>query len=254
MIHETAIVDSTVRLGKNVCVGPYSVIEGDVSIGDDSQVGPHVVIRGPTRIGQRNRIFQFASIGEECQDKKYRGEPTELEIGDDNVIRESVTMQRGTIQDRGLTRVGSRGLFMAYVHVAHDCDIGDDVIVANSSQIAGHVKVGDFAILGGGTLVHQFCHIGPHALTGAGTVLFKDLPAFVTAQGNPAKPYTINSEGLKRRGFTQDTVRALQRAYKTVYRRGFTLDEAEARLGDLSDPALTAFLQSLRGSGRGIIR
>ncbi len=254
MIHETAIIDASVQLGDNVRIGPYSVIEGDVSIGDDCEIGPHVVIRGPTTIGRRNRIFQFASIGEECQDKKYRGEPTELLIGDDNVIRECVTMQRGTVQDRAVTRVGSRGLFMAYVHVAHDCDIGDDVIVANSTQIAGHVRLGDFAILGGATLVHQFCHVGAHSLTGAGTVLFKDLPAFVTAQGNPAKPYTINSEGLKRRGFSQDTVRALQRAYKTVYRRGFTLDEAEARLGDMSDPALALFRQSLRGSGRGIIR
>lgn len=254
MIHPTAIIDPSVQLASGVSVGAYSVIGADVVIGPDCEIGPHVVIKGPTVIGARNRIFQFASIGEECQDKKYQGEPTELHIGDDNVIRECVTMQRGTVQDEGLTRVGSRGLFMAYAHVAHDCRIGDDVIVANASQIAGHVHLGDYAILGGGTLVHQFCRIGTGAMTGAGTVVFKDIPAYVMAQGNPAKAYTMNFEGLKRRQYDAASLAALKRAYKIVYRQGLTLEDAIAQLASDSTPSVQTFVASLQSSARGIVR
>lgn len=254
MIHPTALIGDDVRLGSNVHVGPYTVIEGPVDIGDDCRIGPHVVIRGPTRLGRRNRIFQFASVGEECQDKKYAGEPTELHVGDDNVIRECVTLQRGTVQDRGLTRVGSRGLFMAYVHVAHDCVVGDDVILANTTQLAGHVQLGDYTILGGGTLVHQYCRVGAHAMTGSGTVVFKDIPAFVTAQGNPAHAYTINAEGLRRRGFTPESIRALKQAFRTVYRKSLTLENALTELAHETDPAVSVLRDSLRDSTRGIVR
>lgn len=254
MIHPTAIIDPSAILAPDVSVGPYAVIDANVVIGAGCEIGPHVVIKGPTRIGERNRIFQFASIGEECQDKKYRGEPTELHIGDDNVIRECVTMQRGTVQDEGLTRVGSRGLYMAYAHVAHDCRIGDDVIVANASQIAGHVHMGDFAILGGGTLVHQFCRIGTGSMTGAGTVVFKDIPAYIMAQGNPAKAYTMNFEGLKRRQYDASSLAALKRAYKTVYRQGLTLHDAIDVLAQDTTPCVQVFHASLVASTRGIVR
>ncbi|TGG95131.1 acyl-ACP--UDP-N-acetylglucosamine O-acyltransferase [Natronospirillum operosum] len=254
MIHPTAIIDPGARLADDVDVGPYSVIGPDVEIGPGCVIGPHVVLQGPMRMGARNRVFQFASVGEECQDKKYAGEPTWLIIGDDNVIRECVTLQRGTVQDKGETRIGSRGLFMAYSHVAHDCVVGDDVILANSTQLAGHVQVADKAILGGGTLVHQFCQIGTHAMTGAGTVLFKDIPAFVMAQGNPAKPYAMNSEGLRRHQYPEASLRALKQAYRLVFRQGLTLEAAIARLQQDSDPSVQTFVESLRRSQRGILR
>lgn len=254
MIHPTAIIDPGARLADDVEVGPYSVIGPDVEIGPGCVIGPHVVLQGPMRMGARNRVFQFASVGEECQDKKYAGEPTWLIIGDDNVIRECVTLQRGTVQDKGETRIGSRGLFMAYSHVAHDCVVGDDVILANSTQLAGHVQVADKAILGGGTLVHQFCQIGTHAMTGAGTVLFKDIPAFVMAQGNPAKPYAMNSEGLRRHQYPEASLRALKQAYRLVFRQGLTLEVAIARLQQDSDPSVQTFVESLRCSQRGILR
>lgn len=254
MIHPTALIDPSAIIAPDVTIGAYSVIGANVTIGAGCEIGPHVVIKGPTVIGERNRIFQFASIGEECQDKKYRGEPTELHIGDDNVIRECVTMQRGTVQDAGVTRVGSRGLYMAYVHVAHDCRIGDDVIIANASQVAGHVWLDDHAILGGGTLVHQFCRIGTGAITGAGTVIFKDIPAYIMAQGNPAKPYSMNFEGLKRRQVPEANLKALKNAYRVVFRQGKTLQTAMAELAHDPTPQVQAFLASLAASTRGIIR
>ncbi|MEX0584950.1 MAG: acyl-ACP--UDP-N-acetylglucosamine O-acyltransferase [Natronospirillum sp.] len=254
MIHPTAIIDPAAQLADNVSVGPYTIIGPNVVVGPGCEIGPHVVLKGPTLMGARNRIFQFASVGEACQDKKYRGEPTELHIGDDNVIRESVTLQRGTVQDQGITRLGSRGLFMAYSHVAHDCVIGDDVILANATQLAGHVRVGDKAILGGGTLVHQFCRIGTQAMTGAGTVLFKDIPAYVLAQGNPAKPHAMNFEGLRRQHYSADSLRALKRAYRVVYRSGKTLVEALEELSYETDPCVKIFVDSLQQASRGIIR
>ena len=256
LIHPTAIIHSNARLGKNVSVGAYSIIGEHVEIGDDSWIGPHAVINGHTRIGQGNRIFQFSSIGEMPQDKKYAGEPTRLEIGDRNTIREFCTFNCGTAQDAGATRVGSDNWIMAYVHIAHDCQVGDNTIFANNAQLAGHVHVGDFAILGGFTVVHQFVRIGAHSITAMGSILLQDLPPYVTAAGNTAKPYGINSEGLKRRGFSAEAIAALKRAYKQVYRTGATLDEARARIAEeaADQPAVALLADFLAEPGRGIVR
>ncbi|MDP1653210.1 MAG: acyl-ACP--UDP-N-acetylglucosamine O-acyltransferase [Rhodocyclaceae bacterium] len=258
-IHPTALIDASARLGENVTVGAYSVIGADVEIGDGTRIGPHVVINGPTRIGRDNNIFQFSSLGEMPQDKKYAGEPTRLEIGDRNTIREFCTFNRGTAQDAGVTRVGNDNWIMAYVHLAHDCQIGDHTIFANNAQLAGHVRIGDWAILGGFTVVHQFVRIGPHCITAMGTILLQDVPPFVTAAGNPAAPHGINSEGLKRRGYAPETIAGLRRAYKTLYRSGHKLEDAiatiaaEAQLqGDLAP--LTVLSDFLSAPGRGIIR
>jgi UDP-N-acetylglucosamine acyltransferase len=255
-IHPTAIVSSTAKLGRNVSIGAYSIVGEHVEIGDESWIGPHVVINGHTRLGCRNRIFQFASIGEIPQDKKYAGEPTRLEIGDDNVIREFCTLNLGTSQDAGVTRLGSRNWIMAYVHLAHDCQVGNDTIFANNAQLAGHVQVGDFAILGGYTQVHQFVRIGAHAFTGVGTVLLQDVPPYVTASGNPAKPYGINSEGLKRRQFSAEGISAIKRAYKVLYRNGHTLDEARALIAEQASTVseLELLAEFLASAGRGIVR
>lgn len=230
MIHPTAIVHAGARIGVNVEIGAYTVIGEHVEIGDGTHIGPHAVIEGHTRIGRDNRIFQFSSIGGMPQDKKYKGEPTRLEIGDRNLIREFCTLNTGTTQDAGVTRIGSDNWIMAYVHMAHDCQVGNNTIFANSAQIAGHVHVGDWAILGGMTGVHQFVRIGAHAMAGAGSLLLQDLPPYVTCAGNPAKPFGINSEGLKRRGFSPDAIAAVRRAYKTLYREGLGLDDAKAAL------------------------
>lgn len=256
LIHPTAIIDSNARLGSNVAIGAYSIIGEHVEIGEDSWIGPHVVIHGHTRIGKGNRIFQFSSIGEVPQDKKYAGEPTRLEIGDRNTIREFCTLNCGTEQDAGATRVGSDNWIMAYVHLAHDCQIGNNTIFANNAQLAGHVHVGDHAILGGFTVVHQFVRIGAHSLTAMGTILLQDLPPYVTAAGNTAKPYGINSEGLKRRGFSSDAIAALKRAYKLIYRAGMTLEEARSRIAEdaAAQPALSVLADFLAASRRGIIR
>ncbi|MEZ5618043.1 MAG: acyl-ACP--UDP-N-acetylglucosamine O-acyltransferase [Rhodocyclaceae bacterium] len=256
LIHPTAIVDSNARLGNNVAVGAYSIIGEHVEIGDDCWIGPHVVINGHTRIGQGNRVFQFSSIGEMPQDKKYAGEPTRLEIGDRNTIREFCTLNCGTAQDAGVTRVGSDNWIMAYVHLAHDCQVGNNTIFANNAQLAGHVQVGDFAILGGFTVVHQFVRIGAHSLTAMGTILLQDLPPYVTAAGNTAKPYGINSEGLKRRGFSGDAIAALKRAYKLLYRSGVPLDEARSRMSvdAATHPELPLLVEFLAETSRGIIR
>jgi len=256
VIHPQAIVEPGARLADNVEVGPWSYIGADVEIGPGTRIGPHVVIKGPTVIGADNRIFQFASVGEECQDKKYKGEPTRLVIGDRNVIREGCTIHRGTVQDEGITRIGSDNLLMAYVHVAHDCVVGSHCILANSTALAGHVRLGDHAILGGFTAVHQFCQIGPHVMCGAGTVVLKDIPAYVMANGNTAQPHGINLEGLRRRGFTPETLRTLRQAYKIVYRRNLTVAEALVQLDQLvaGEPAVQPLIDSLAGATRGIIR
>ena len=232
IIHDTAIVHESAVIGKGVEIGPFTVIGAEVEIGDDTWVGSHVVIKGPTKIGRGNKIFQHTSIGEDCQDKKYAGERTFLEIGDNNVFRENCTVHRGTTQDQSLTRVGSGNLFMVNVHVAHDCMIGDNCIFANNATLAGHVSVGDWAILGGFTGVHQFVRDGAHSFCGVGTVLLQDLPPFVTVSGNPASPHGINSEGLKRRGFSSAGIMAIKRAYKTLYRSGLTLDEARRQIAE----------------------
>jgi UDP-N-acetylglucosamine acyltransferase len=255
-IHPTAIVHPAARLGAGVSVGAYSIVGEHVEIGDGTWVGPHVVIEGRTRIGRDNRIFQFNSIGAAPQDKKYAGEATGLEIGDRNTIREFCTFNCGTAQDVGTTRIGNDNWLMAYVHVAHDCQIGSNTIFANNAQLAGHVKVGDWAILGGFTVVHQFVRIGAHCMTAMGSILLQDVPPYVTAAGNPAAPHGINSEGLKRRGFSSASIMAIKRAYKAVYKSGHKLDEAVAGLAaEASNHAeLAPFVGFLAEPGRGIIR
>ena len=230
MIHETAIVHPGAKLAPDVQIGPYSVIGEHVEVGEGTTLGAHVVIMGHTRIGRRNRIFHHVSLGEVPQDKKYAGEPTRLEIGDDNVIREFCTFNTGTAQDLGYTRLGDRNWVMAYVHLAHDCVVANDTILANCVQLAGHVEIGDFAILGGFTGVHQFCRVGAHAITGVSSVVLADVPPFVTAMGNTAQPHGINSEGLKRRGFSAETIKAIRSAYKTLYRSGLTLEQAREQI------------------------
>ncbi|ASP39263.1 acyl-[acyl-carrier-protein]--UDP-N-acetylglucosamine O-acyltransferase [Bacterioplanes sanyensis] len=254
MIDPHAIVDPEARLADDVSVGPFSIIGAGVEIGAGTVIGSHVVIKGPTKIGRNNRIFQFASIGEECQDKKYGGEPTTLSIGDNNVIREACTFHRGTVQDKGHTQVGSDNLFMVNVHVAHDVEIGDHGIFANDTNLAGHVHIGDWVILGGATQVHQFCKIGSHSMCGAGTVVLKDIPAYVMSQGYPAKPHGINVEGLKRRGFSKDSIQRVRQAYKTLYRQGLTVKEALAELESDDDSAVQLLVATLKAASRGIIR
>ncbi|MBF7053732.1 acyl-ACP--UDP-N-acetylglucosamine O-acyltransferase [Halomonas sp. KAO] len=255
MIHPTALIDPAARLADDVEIGPFTVVGPDVEIGPGSRIGPHVVIKGPTVLGARTRIFQFASVGEDCQDKKYNGEPTRLVMGDDNVVREGVTLHRGTVQDRGETTIGSRNLFMAYVHVGHDCVIGSDCILANQVTLAGHVKMGDFAIIGGLSAVHQFCHFGTHAMAGGGSIITKDTPAYVMINGNPAQVHGLNLVGLKRRGFSRDALKALGEAYKLVYRQGLTVDQALVEIRRRFRAVETeAFAASIEASTRGIVR
>jgi len=256
MIHPSAIVDPKARLDTSVSVAAYSVIGADVEIGSGTSIGSHVVIEGPARIGRDNHFFPFSSVGAAPQDKKYAGEATALEIGDRNVIREFCTLNRGTVQDAGATRLGSDNWIMAYVHLAHDCQVGNNTIFANNAQLAGHVHVGDFAILGGFTVVHQFVHIGAHALTAMGTILLRDLPPYVTAAGNTAQPHGINSEGLRRRGFSPETIAAIKAAYKLLYKSGLSLEQARAELAARAEisPELAPLAVFLSRPGRGIIR
>ena len=255
-IHPTAIIDVAARIAADVEIGPYTIIGPHVDIGAGCVIGPHTVIKGHTRIGAHNQIYQFVSLGEAPQDKKYAGEPTRLEIGDNNTIREFCTLNTGTAQDAGVTRVGNDNWIMAYVHIAHDCQIGNHTIFANNAQLAGHVHIDDHAILGGYTGVHQFCRVGAHVITGIGTHVLKDVPPFITASGSPAKPYGINSEGLKRRGFSADTITGLKRAYKTVFRSGDTVEQALAALREQVSvcPQVQPLIDFLAVAGRGIIR
>jgi UDP-N-acetylglucosamine acyltransferase len=256
LIDPRAVIDPEAELDEGVSVGPFSVIGAGVHIGKGTTVGPHVVIKGPSRIGQDNRIYQFSSVGEAPQDKKYAGEPTILEIGDRNVIREYATLHRGTVEDRGITKIGNDNLFMAYIHIAHDCVIGDHVIFANGASLGGHVQIGDWAILGGFTLVHQFGRIGDHSFCGMGSAINKDLPPFITVSGQPAKPHGINSEGLRRRGFSSDDIRQIKRAYKLIYKSGLRLEEAREQIGNMLEqtPALSLMYDFLKQSGRGVVR
>ena len=256
MIHDTAIIDPSARLHDSVRVGPWTLIGPHVEIGEGSVIESHVVIKGPTRIGARNHIYQFSTVGEATPDLKYRDEPTELHIGDDNIIRENVTIHRGTVQDRSLTQIGDRNLIMAYVHVGHDSIVGNDTILVNNTALAGHVEVGDWAILSGYTLVHQFCKIGAHSFSGMGTSIGKDVHAFVTVAGSPAVAKTINTEGLRRRGFDASEIAALRRAFKIVYRQGLTLEVALDRLQLMVEdtPSIQMLIDSLRQSQRGIVR
>jgi UDP-N-acetylglucosamine acyltransferase len=256
LIDARAIVSPQAQLAPDVRVGPFSIIGPQVEIGAGTVIGPHAVVNGPTTIGADNRIFQFASIGDEPQDKKYRGEPTRLVIGDRNVFRESCTVNRGTTHDRGVTQIGDDNLFMAYAHVAHDCTIGNNTVFANCASLAGHVEIGDWAILGGLTAVHQFARIGAHAFLGGGSILSRDVPPYVMVAGNPAVPHTVNAEGLKRRGFTEEQIRNIRDAYRIVYRSELKLADAIAQLVPrvASQPELRAFVEFIQGSTRSLAR
>ena len=256
LIHQTAIIAETARVAENVTIGPYSVIGDHVSIDEGTVVGPHVVINGHTTIGKNNTFYQFSSIGEANQDKKYAGEPTRTIIGDNNVFRECCTVHRGTVQDDGITKIGSHNLVMCYSHIAHDCKIGDRAILANNTTLAGHVHVGDWVILGGFTMVHQFVHVGSHAFSAINSILLKDIPPFVMAEGRPAVPRTINSEGLSRRGFSKEAILAIRRAYKALYRQKLTLEEAMTSIGKMAEkhPELLTMTEFVEQSKRGIIR
>jgi len=256
VIDPRAIVSPQAELAADVDVGPFSVIGPGVRIGAGTVVGPHAVITGQTTIGANNHIYQFASLGDAPQDKKYAGEPTRLEIGDRNVFRESCTMNRGTSHDRGVTRIGDDNLFMAYSHVAHDCMVGSNTVFANCASLAGHVEIGDWVILGGLSAVHQHCKIGAHAFLAGGAIVTRDVPPYVMVAGNPSAPHMVNSEGLKRRGFTEEQVRSVREAYRLVYRSDLKLSEALERLEPSARerPELRLFVDFVRGSTRSIIR
>lgn len=256
LIHDTAIVDTSAKIGANVSVGPYCIVGENVTIGDNSTLESHVVVRRDTTIGKDNHFYQFCSIGEDCQDKKYAGEPTKLVIGNGNIFRECVTIHRGTTQDQGLTSIGDNNLLMAYVHIAHDCMIGSHTILANNVTCAGHAHINDWVIMGGMAGVHQFCHIGAHSFVAAGAIMLRDLPPFVMAGGNIVKPYGINSEGLKRRGFDKEDVMNIRRAYKTIYRKGLTIQEAVAELQESAgkSSSVKSMVDFIVHSPRGILR
>ena len=255
-IHPTAIVSDSAVLADDVELGAYCVIGNEVVVEAGCRIGSHVVINGPTRIGRSNRIYQFCSLGDDPQDKKYAGEPTRLEIGNNNTIREFCTISRGTVQDQGLTTIGNDNWIMAYVHIAHDCRIGNQCIFANNATLAGHVHVDDWAIFGGFTGAHQFCRIGAHSFLGMYAGTSRDVPAYTMISGQPPSPKGINSEGLKRRGFSAEQVRNIRNAYRVVYRSGLKLTEAIAELEGLraDSPELELFVKSLKSSERGIIR
>jgi UDP-N-acetylglucosamine acyltransferase len=255
-IHPTAIVADDAELAPGVEIGPYSIIGSEVAIGDATVIGAHVVIAGRTTLGCRNRVFQFASLGDIPQDRKYDGQPTRTVIGDDNVIREYVTIHAGTAQDRGVTTIGDGNWLLAYSHIAHDCVVGNGTTFSNNAQLAGHVVIEDNAVLGGFVGVHQFCRVGAHAFIAAGSIVLQDVPPYVTAAGYPAKPHGTNNEGLRRRGFTPDDLTAIKRAYKTLYRSSLTLEDARTKIAADAKTAevlapLAAFLET---AGRGIIR
>lgn len=255
-IHTSAIIDPSASVAEDVEVGPWTLIGPDVTIGPGTKIESHVVIKGPTVIGANNHIFQFSTVGEATTDLKYQGEPTRLVIGDNNVIREGVTIHRGTVQDRGETTIGNDNLFMAYAHIAHDCVVGDHCIFVNNASLAGHVHVGDWVILGGYTLVYQFCRIGDHAFTGYSSGIHKDIPPFVLVNGQPATPRSINSEGLKRRGYSKADIAALLKAFKLIYRRGLTTEQAIAELSVLAEDCkhIHLMIEALQNSKAGIVR
>jgi UDP-N-acetylglucosamine acyltransferase len=256
LIDPRAVIDPGAELAADVTVGPFAVIGAGVSIGARTRIGPHAVINGPTRIGEDNHIFQFASVGEAPQDKKYAGEPTRLEIGDRNTIREFVTINRGTVQDEGVTRIGDDNWIMAYVHIAHDCQLGNQTILANNASLAGHVRIEDYVILGGFTLIHQFCSVGVHALTAFGSGISMDVPPYVTVGGSPARAHGLNMEGLRRRGFSEAARRTLKQAYKILYRENLSLQDAIERLKALAGECteVEVLLNFLERQTRGIVR
>lgn len=256
-IHPTAIIDSTANIHPSVKIGPYCIIGEKVSIGADTVLHSHVVITKNSCIGERNEIFQFASIGEDCQDLKYQGEETWLEIGDDNRIREACSIHRGTIQDEGLTRIGSRNLFMVNTHIAHDCRIGNDNVVANNVGIAGHVAIGNHVIVGGNSGIHQFCKIDDFSLIGGASLILKDVAAFNMVSGNPAKSHGLNIEGMRRKGWSKQTIDYLRQAYRIIFRSGLTKEEAIINVTEQilpHEPLVQLLLDSLINSQRGLVR
>ncbi|HLW23150.1 MAG TPA: acyl-ACP--UDP-N-acetylglucosamine O-acyltransferase [Steroidobacteraceae bacterium] len=256
MIDARAVVSPQAEIAADVEIGPFSVIGAQVVIGSRTWIGPHVVINGPTRIGAENRIYQFASIGDAPQDKKYRGEPTRLEIGDRNVIRESVTVNRGTVTGHGVTRIGDDNLLMAYSHVAHDCQLGNQIVMANCATLGGHVDLGDWVIMGGLSAVHQFCKIGAHAFLAHNAMVTRDVPPYLMAVGRPAVPHSVNSEGLKRRGFNAEQIQNIRRAFRILYRSGQKLEEALAQLEQAActQAEIAPFVEFIKNSNRSIVR
>lgn len=256
MIHVTALVDPAAQIADDVEIGPYSIIGPKVSIDSGTVINSHVVITGRTTIGKNNKIFQFASLGEEPQDKKYAGEDTELIIGDHNTIRELCTFSRGTTQDAGITKIGSHNWIMAGVHIAHDCVLGDNIIMANNASLAGHVTVDDFAILSGYSLIHQFCSIGAHSFTGFASHVNQSIPPYVTVAGEKARPKGINAEGLKRRGYTSEQIQQVRRAYRVLYRSGLSLEDARSKLKEMAEnsPEIAPLVDFIQSSERSIIR
>ncbi|MGZ8934594.1 MAG: acyl-ACP--UDP-N-acetylglucosamine O-acyltransferase [Methylobacter sp.] len=256
LIDPTAIIDSNAELASDVSVGPFSVIGPDVKINAGTIIGPHVVIKGPTYIGKQNRIYQYTSVGEDPQDKKYAAEITRLEIGDRNTIREFTSLHRGTKQDQSVTRIGNDNLFMAYTHVAHDCVIGDHVIMANGASLAGHVRVNSHAILGGFTLVHQFTKIGQYSFAAMGSAITQDIPPFVMVGGKPTKPHGINSVGMERNGISPEDIRLIRKAYKIIYKMNLRLEDAIDQMEDLAGDSkeLSDMVSFLRNVSRGILR
>lgn len=256
MIHPQAIVDPGATLGNDVSVGPFSVIGADVVVGDGTVIESHVVLKGPTRIGANNHIYQFSTLGEATPDLKYRGEQTSLVIGDNNIIREGVTIHRGTVQDRAETTIGDNNLLMAYVHVGHDSVIGDNIILVNNASLAGHVHVGDYAILSGYVLIHQHCQVGAHCFVGMGSAVGMDIAAYTMIMGAPAECRGLNLEGLKRRGFSPAAISALKSAYKTVFRKSLKVEEALSLVAPLAAefPEVAVFVDSIQNSSRGLVR
>jgi UDP-N-acetylglucosamine acyltransferase len=256
VIDPRAVISPKAELAADVTVGAFSIIGPDVILGPGTVIGPHVVVNGPTRMGAGNRVFQFASIGDAPQDKKYAGEPTRLEIGDRNVFRESCTINRGTTHDKGVTTIGSDNLFMAYSHVAHDCVVGSNLVFANGATLGGHVEVGDYVILGGLCAIHQFCKVGAYAFIAGGAIVTRDVPNYVMVAGNPAEPHAVNAVGLKRRGFTEDQVRNIRNAFRVLYRSDLLLADAVAKLTELgkTQPEVAAFVEFIGKSERSLIR
>jgi UDP-N-acetylglucosamine acyltransferase len=256
MIDARAVISPQAKIGATVDIGPFTVIGGDVEIGEGTWIGPHVVINGPTRIGQDNKIYQFASLGDAPQDKKYKGEPTRLEIGDRNVFRESVTVNRGTVTGHGVTRIGNDNLLMAYSHVAHDCSLGDQIVLANCATLGGHVELGDWVIMGGLSAVHQFAKVGAHSFLAHNAMVTRDVPPYIMAVGRPAAPHSVNSEGLKRRGFTEEQIRNIRRAFRVLYRSGLKLQAAlqELERSAETQTELRPFIDFIKRSSRSLVR
>lgn len=256
MQHSSSIIDPSALIHESVEIGPFCLIGPGVEIDAETKIESHVILKGPTKIGKRNHIFQFSTVGDGSPDKKYNNEPTTLVIGDDNIIREGVTIHRGTIQDKGETLIGNRNLIMAYSHIAHDCVLGNDIVLTNQAALAGSVHVGDGAILGGYAIVHQYCAIGSYSFCAMGSSVNKDVPAYVKVRGNPAKPFGINVTGIKRAGYSKESIEALRSAYRTIYRKKLTVDEALKETSELRKEfkEVNIFLTSIEKSTRGISR